>query len=258
MLYLQTNHSLNNLIMLKKHVLIAALCSAAMTACNPIYYSPNSHNVPLFTQKGETNATLAGNSNRIEVQGAYAVTDQIAVKVNGGLFRPDDLDNGNGGSGKLIEFGGGYYRPVGNLFVFETYGIAGFGSMENHLPSTVAANPQTRGDISANLFRLGIQPNFGLKNKYVSAAISTRLAYLGYYNINGDLIFADKDQVQYLKENNSHLLIEPALTLRTGIKNVKLQFQLGLSLNATDSGFDQDQGFATLGLNFNFQQNQGK
>ncbi|MBA3705206.1 MAG: hypothetical protein H0W84_04725 [Bacteroidetes bacterium] len=221
-------------------------------SCSPKFYTPNTQNVPLISEKGETNLTLSGNANQVEFQGAYGIAKNIAVKANGGLFIPSDLDNGNGGSGKFFEVGGGYFKPISENWVFEAYGIIGFGSFENHLPSTKNIYPQTNGDISANILRVGIQPNFGYKSKYFSAAVSSRFVNLSYNNINGDLIFEDVNQPNYLKDNSSNFLIEPALTIRGGFEKFKLQLQYGYSVNLSNSNFRQDNSFMTLGLNFNF------
>lgn len=229
---------------------LLAVVGFALASCNPKYYTPNTQNVPLMSQKGETNLTLTGNGNQVEFQGAYAATQDIAVIANGGLFIPADLDNGNGGSGKFVELGAGYFKPVAQNWVFETYGILGFGSVENHLPSTKDANPQTSGDISANIVRIGIQPNFGYKSKHFSAAISSRLVNLSYSNIKGDLIYEGEQQTAYLDKNSSNFLLEPALTIRGGLERIKLQMQLGYSLNLSNNDFRQDDSFLTLGLNF--------
>jgi hypothetical protein len=222
------------------------------TGCSPKYYTPNTQNVPLISQKGETNLTVSGNGNQVEFQGAYGVTNGFAIKANGGLFIPKDLDNGNGGSGSFAEVGGGYFKPIGDNWVFESYGIFGLGYMENHLPSTTADYPQTEGDISANILRFGVQPNFGYKSKYFCAAVSSRIVSLNYNNVRGDLIFENEDQVAYLRNNRSTILLEPALTLRGGFEKIKLQMQIGYSLNATNTSFRQDNTYMTLGLNFNF------
>lgn len=241
-----------NQLMKKNHFIVCVLGYALASSCSPKYYSPNAQNVPLITAKGQTNLTFAGNSDQLNFQGAYGVTDAFAVKADGGFFVPQNVDNGDGGSGKFVELGGGYFKPVGTNFVFEAYGIAGFGSMENHFPSSVEANPQTSGKISANIFRYGVQPNFGYKSKYFSAAVSSRLVNLNYTNVQGDLIYNNENQVTYLTNNNSNFLIEPALTVKGGIEKVKLQVQLGRSFNVTNSNFKQDQGFLTIGLNFSF------
>ena len=233
-------------------LLIFVAVGVGFASCNPKFYSPNTQNVPLISEMGETNLTLSGNTNQVEFQGAYGVTQNIAIKANGGLFIPKNLSNGNGGSGKFIEVGGGYFKPITENWIFETYGIIGLGTVENHFPSSKAGNPGTNGDVSANIFRIGVQPNFGYKSRYFSAAVSSRIVNLSYNTIKGDLIFADKNQVQYLKDNSSNILVEPALTIKGGLEKVKLQVQYGYSLNLSNSDFTQDKQFVTIGLNFTF------
>ncbi len=228
------------------------LSAILLTACNPKYYTPNTHNVPLLTEKGESNLTICGSANQVEFQGAYGVSDQIAILANGGLFIPKDLENGDGGSGKFLELGSGYFKELSHNFVFETYFLLGMGSLENHLPSTTTANPLTKGKIEANLFRLGLQPNLGYKTKYFSMALSSRLVHISYYKINGDLIYEQVNQSDYLNKHASNFLIEPALTIRGGVEKVKLQIQIGYSFNVSNPDFRQDKSFATVGLNFNF------
>ncbi len=235
-----------------KNILFTALMLAIMASCSPKYYTANTQNVPLISEKGETNLTLSGNGNQVEFQGAYGVGSNIAIQANAGLFIPSDLDNGDGGSGKFFEAGVGYFTPVAENFVFELYGLAGTGSVENHLPSTADASPGTEGDISANIFRYGIQPNFGYKSKYFSAAVSSRFVNLRYSNIVGDLIYNGESAADYLRENDSNFLIEPALTIRAGLEKIKFQFQFGYSFNVTNEDFRQDKEFVTIGLNFNF------
>lgn len=223
-----------------------------VASCSPKFYTPNTMNVPLISEKGEIDLTLSGNVNQVEFQGAYGVANHIAIQANGGVFIPGDLDNGNGGSGRFIELGGGYFLPIQEHWVFEAYGIFGFGSFENHLPSTLEEYPQTDGKISANLFRAGVQPNFGFKSDYFSAAISSRIVSLSYSKIRGDLNFEDENQQSYLASNSPGFLLEPAITVKGGLKRLKLQVQYGYSLNLTNSKFRQDNQFLTVGINFKF------
>lgn len=221
-------------------------------SCSPKYYSPSTQNVPLISEKGEKSIVLSGNGNQIGLQSAYGLTKNIALQLNGSLFIPADLSNGNGGSGQFGELGVGYYKPVTDNWVFETYGLFAYGGFENHLPSTRDNNPLTSGDISANVIRAGIQPNFGYKSKYFSAAVSSRIVHLSYSNIKGDLVFNNELQTSYLKSNSSNLLVEPALTIKIGFEKIKLQMQYGYSLNATNRNFKQDNSFFTVGVNLNF------
>ncbi len=236
---------------MKTSIYLFALAAVLVAGCSPKYYSPNTQNVPMISEKGQVGLTVAGSGNQVEFQGAYGLTNQLALQANGGWFIPADLDNGNGGSGRFVEGGLGYYRPIGEHFVFETYGIAGFGKFENHLPSTQEQYPETTGKISGNIGRYGLQPNFGFVTKYFTIALSSRFVVLNYSDIDGDLIYNNEDQATYLRENKTHFLIEPALTLRGGLEWLQFQIQFGPSINVTNSSFPQDDGFATFGLFFN-------
>lgn len=230
--------------------LLLLVVGAGFMSCSPLYYTPNTQNVPLLSEKGETNLTLSGNGNQVEFQGATAIGDNFAILGNGGLFIPADLDNGNGGSGKFIELGAGYFTPITENWIFETYALAGIGGVENHFKTP--DGPQSIGDISANILRIGIQPNFGYKSKYFSAAVSSRIVNLSYSNIKGGLIFDSENQITYLENNKSNFLLEPALTIKAGLENIKLQVQYGYSYNLSNSDFRQDDTFLTVGLNFIF------
>lgn len=227
---------------------MAVLASLLMAACSPKYYVPNTHNVPLLEEKGQINLAVHGNVNQLDVQAAAGLTSNIGLMVNGGFFFPKDEENGNGGSGKLGEVGLGYFTKIGEYMVFETYGILGFGSVENYFPTTVAGNPGTSGTINANIFRAGIQPNIGYTSKYFSAAVSARFVSLNFSNIRGSLIFEGVDQFIYLETHKSSFLVEPALTVRAGIENIKLQAQLSGSYNLTHNNFPQENALLTLGI----------
>ena len=212
---------------------IIVLGVLGLSSCSPKYYVANTQNVPLLSEKGEVDLTVSGNGDKVEFQGAFAITDFLGIKANGGVFIPSDLDNGNGGSGKFGELGIGYFTKLreSENWIFETYAIGGFGTMENHLPSTLEDHPTTTGKISANSFRVGIQPNIGYKSEYFTIALSSRFVHLSYDKIRGDLMFNNTQQTTYLSDHSSNFLIEPALTIKGGFEKIKLQLQYGYSLD---------------------------
>ncbi len=229
-------------------VAILVLLSAA---CSPQYYTPNTQNVPLIKAQGQTNITVAGNGNQFELQGAYGITDHLAIQADGGFVFPKNEDNGNGGSGKLIEGGIGYYTNISPNVLFDVYALIGAGTMENHFPTTLAANPSTTGKIEANFTRFGLQPGISYHNKYFSVTGSARIGSLNYSSIKGSLIFDGEDQVDFLNDNKSNFIIEPALTLRGGFEKIKIQVQLLKSFNASNSDFKQGDALGSIGLSFN-------
>ncbi|NBA85756.1 hypothetical protein GVN16_08300 [Emticicia sp. CRIBPO] len=231
---------------------LLAIACTLISGCQPNYYIPNTQNVPLLTSKGETSLTLSGNTNQVEFLGAYAAGNHFGIQLNGGLIKPFNQNKEAGGSGKLIEAGLGYFKEMENNLVFETYGLFGLGSVENHFPSSKSSATTDQETISAGLRRFGVQPVLGFKTKYFQIAGSARLVNLSYYNISGNHVYENELQTTYLEKNRSSFLIEPAVTVKGGVENVKFQFQLASSANTTNSDFRQDNFLLTLGLNFNF------
>lgn len=226
--------------------------SLLIAACSPTYYIPNTQNVPSFTSKGQSAITLAANGNQGELQGSFAATEHLGILVNTALYFPRNAENGSGGSGYLGELGAGYFSELGENFSFETYGLIAVGSMENHFPHTVSQFPATTGDINSKLLRVGIQPSFSYRSDFFEACLSTRLQSLNYTGITGTLIFDGQDQYAYLNSNSSLLQLEPALTLRAGIENVKFQAQYVQSFNFTNSEFRQAKNLVSLGVKIAF------
>lgn len=218
------------------------LIFATLTGCSPIYYVPNTQNVPVIKEKGQTNVSIGLNSSEstdgFELQGAYGLTDKIALQFNTDWVKSNEGDSN--GSGSIVEFGPGYYKKLSEHVVFETYGLFGFGGLKYE------ENSGNFQNINAKFFRVGLQPSISFSSKYFIASLSTRLAHLKYNSVSGNYY-----DVDYLKANNSFWLIEPALTLQAGSEDVKLFVQLQFSDNLTDPYFMQDDTLISLGLKFN-------
>ena len=227
-----------------------ALVLGAMlsSACTPIYYSPNTQNVPLLRGKGDHIVSITGNDTRGELQAAYAIAKQVALGVTGGRYRQADNASRDGGSGSFGELAIGFFHNVSEHVVFETYGLVGAGSVENHFASSVAANPGTDGKIAIDLTRVGVQPALGYRGRRFEAAVSTRIASLNYSNPQGSLVFDRTAQVGYVNSNKQLWLVEPALTIRGGASFLRVQLQVGRSVNLTNSDFRQDKSHATVGI----------
>jgi hypothetical protein len=225
---------------MKKSVLL--LIAITFAGCGPVYYVPNTQNVPVIKEKGQTNISIGLNSSEstdgFELQGAYGLTDKMALQLNTDWV--SSSDESSTGSGHLIELGAGYYKNLSKHFVFETYGLVGFGSLKYE------DNYESPEEISAKFIRLGVQPSISFTSKYFIASLSGRVANLKYNSVSGNYI-----DVDYLKANNSHWLIEPALTLQAGSENIKLQLQFQISENLTDPYFIQDYSLVSLGLKVN-------
>lgn len=225
-----------------KNFIFLLICTP-LIGCSPVYYVPNTQNVPVIKEKGQTNISFNINESEstegIEFQGAYGLTDKIALQFNADWVKSSDETSN--GSGYLFEIGPGYYKNLSKKFVFETYGLLGLGRLEYEENNTNYQN------INANFFRIGVQPSISFASKYFIASLSSRFSNLNYNSVNGNYY-----DVEYLKANNSQWLFEPALTLQLGFENVKLQLQYQHSVNLTDPNFIQDFELFSIGLKVNF------
>lgn len=228
-------------------ILLVTIIYCSIIGCNPIYYRPNTQQVPLFKEKGEIRASVVSNLNdQFEIQTAYAVNNNIGILANG-IFVNYDLENdGNYVKGNFIEVGGGYYKPIWNKFVFECYGTVGYGNVFSQFGEP-SMSMFTR-TIETDLLRIGVLPLIGYRTKYFSAAFSSRLAHLSFFNYSGGYVYESNLQTDYLRLNKSNMLIEPALTLRGGWNYIQLQAQIVGSYNLSNKNFYQDTSSFSIGL----------
>lgn len=223
-----------------------------VSACSPIYYSPNTQHVPLYDEQGQASVLAGGTSKGGEIQASYAVSDHWLVLVDGAYFYENDEEDNDNGNGVLGEVGGGYFHPFAQNFVWGTNGLVGYGRFENNFPSIDAsteAGMQT-GYIRGNVSRVGVQPYLGFKTTPFEVVASTRLVNLNYSNVNGNLPFEEVEQVQYLRNNSNQWQLEPSLTVRAGYRFAYAQIQWLKSFNLNDSDFRYREDQISLGLMF--------
>jgi hypothetical protein len=224
---------------------------------------PNAHNVPLFQAKHEVRLSAgacAGDEyTGGDFQAAVAITDHIGVMVNGFTAKGEEeyeefhlfsspYDDPeiihNTGKGHFVEFGPGLYIPLfgHEKGVFETFAGIGSGSVTSGYNSTSS-------DIKFQ--RYSLQPSIGYTGRVFDIAFSTRFAILNYTDIKYQTGLP-ADEILYLRnlsEKNLSLLIEPAVTIRLGYQNVKLQGQFGSSNNRSIEDFRNNFNF-NLGILF--------
>ena len=227
------------------NIILILVAILFLSACNPTYYIPNPQNVTVFKSKGETRILASGEQTKFHLQGAYAFSDHFAFQTNLGFHqKTEEL---NSGGGVLGELGIGYYQVISEDLVFECYALGAVGSMKNEFVADMYY-PERDGIIKANVTRLGIQPSIAYTSEFFEAAFSTRIARLHYSNIRGNLINGEINEIEYLKENDSSTLLEPAITLRAGVKNIKFQYQILGSINMTHPDFKQKKQQHNLGV----------
>lgn len=237
---------------MKNLIIFIALISIIGIGCSPVYYIPNTQNVPLLTQKGDVNLSGSIELDGATVQSAVAVSDYVGVQLNYSHFSQTE-SNANG-SGNIYEAGVGYFSKFEKGGIYEAYGLLGVGNVVNQINGDSQNSRFTGSIVKSNFTRVGFQQNLGFKFKYFEAATSLRLSRLDYRNIEGDLAYLMVSQVSYLKDNSINYLCEPALTLKVGFEKVKLQMQIQYSFNLSNKQFYRDDIGASLGLIVDFNQ----
>jgi|AntAceMinimDraft_17_1070374.scaffolds.fasta_scaffold00582_17 hypothetical protein len=241
-------HMIKNIDKINLLLLYSFVMLVFMSGCTHYYYAPNMHNVPLFKEKNEVRMLFARSSGDefegTEIQGAYAITNNIGVMANG--FLADGQYENNYGKGYLVEIGTGYFKPLDKKVVFETFGGIGKGYVENGY-----------GDgrwLSVKFMRYFIQPSIGFTSKYFDVAFSPRFSCLNFGNTQHSLLYEEYDVVSMglnnINNNKCSILFEPAFIVRGGWKFIKLQAQLGLSSNLNNPDLKQEDVNISIGAYF--------
>lgn len=208
-----------------------------LSSCKIAYY-PTTHNSPMLNNKGEFQASGIIATGNLELQTAYAITDNIGIMVNGSFFSEnreiyiDDEKTEIKEKHNLIEAGVGYFTKFGGLGKFEVFAGGGVGKVPADFWNSPYVYDGTQTDKMTKVF---VQPSVGLGSNFVDFSGGIRISGI---TINKELgIFA-----------------EPELSIKLGYKNIRLVTSMGLSLSIT--GMDQltwshNQLIFGLGMQFN-------
>ncbi len=234
--------------------------SISLCSCSHYYYVANIQNVPLFREKNEyrfSGAYSGGDESQcIEVQAAYSLTDKVGIMTDFMSAWGGDLSDKDYGKGTYFDAALGYYKPIKNSGVFEIYGGLG-GSSQHHEYTGLRYDQGTfydqyegRSDLS--FLKLFIQPSFGLTFSIFDVAVSTRLSRISFITVD-NYVYGNTylyDELHSLSDK-SHFFLEPAGTLRVGWKNVKVQFQALYAgyLNNREADFGEE-AHLSIGLFF--------
>ena len=201
-------------------VVLIFFCSS----CKRTLYVPNMQNVPLLKEKNEIRASFTPSN----VQAAYGITNGLGLMLNAHFpnsLTLQELEGDLSTKRRFYEGGIGYFTKVNELGVFEIYGGVGKGkvSFDNR-------GNNIKDKFSSKFSRYFIQPSIGWTLENVDLAISLRYTRLSFYDLDtSEYIFdASKgfDQDLSLIDQNSYSFVEPAITLRLGMKYAKSFFQL--------------------------------
>jgi len=203
-----------------------------LQSCVPAYI-PSVVNAPLMSEEGEIVAKANIGISGFDPQLAYAVTDQLAIMVNGS-FRSGQSDHINSYHRHAFgEIGVGYYMPLNDVARFEVFGGGGHGLVNANYSNSIFT------DLTDVRYALGfIQPSIGFVRDVVEFSFTPRMVYV--YMMQDDL----RAGVPF---------IEPAFTLKLGYKQIKGVMQMGLSLsliNYEDMKFEHHPFMFSIGIQF--------
>lgn len=241
-----------------KKIFIHIVFLVAMTSCTHYYYIPQTQNVPLFREKNEYRATVSMGGgveiSTIDIQAAYSFTDKFALQTNlmfanGG----GDKNYGDWGKGNYIDAAFGYFKPLRGHGVFEIY--AGLGTSNQHHQYSLYGES---ADLSFT--KVYIQPSIGLTFSGFDVALTSGFSNINFNKINYQIskYSGDYSSVELISRNKNSFLFEPSLTIRGGWKYVKLQLQLGLSQNLSNSNLAFETSKINAGVTFAFGKRFGK
>ena len=242
--------------------MLIALCQLLSSCYSPRYvYSPVTHNVPVLLQKGDSKlafqysknigekakvTTLAKESNGtgIDVQGAYAITNHLAVQAayahrserNFADFNLNSNDTSTINYARsLTEFGIGYYTFLnGNRgVVFQVFGGISLGRSSFTDVYQTPGSPIHNRFFNMDVTRLYLQPALMIRYRNTFAtSISSRISFIYFRNVSTD--YSDDELKNYQLKglgNGAEIFWEPAFVNTFGFKKLPgLQFELQLGL----------------------------
>lgn len=234
---------------MKKEILLSftIVLLIILSSCSTQMYVSNTVNAPLLKEKGEVQLTATSS----DLQAAVAVGRHVGIMANG-FYKNYTAGNNYQHDGLLGEAGIGYFTPLSDNFVFETYAGAGAGRVHKQEEFTGPADNTYLASFDAKASRFFIQPDFGYKSRFFDVVMSSRFSFVKYHEFTQSRYPQKELEEDYLENNRItgplFMFVEPALTLRAGYKFIKVQFQYGLTINATSERIKHPANFSSLGL----------
>jgi hypothetical protein len=197
--------------------IILVFLSFIIFSCAPSYV-PNVVNTPLFSNKGEFQASVNTGASGFDPQLAFAVTNHVGLMLNGSFASRTSDTTDAYHKHQFFEIGAGYYQKIGNNGRFEVFAGAGFGKVNAFYENNLWYN---RSDV--NNFRFFFEPVIGATTSIFDGSFTPRLVFVNLYQESS---------------GNTGVFIEPAITAKFGYKYIKTVFQLGFSVPFNSSSIE--------------------
>lgn len=257
MLCLSLHHNHLKCNMKRPIVFIFIIVVIVFTSCSPIYYVPNTQEIPLFTEKNQGRGHIGlGNTSEtslFKISGAYSFSKHFGITGNVFLVSAKS-SNGQTKKGASTGLGLVHFLPVDENFIFES--TLGFASGK-------AINEDIKGiENEVRFVNFYCQPSIGQAMKHFEMIFSLKYNIHTYTKLNSTLLsLAQVDNVNtplgqkilfdYPLDKTYHFL-EPALTIRFGWESVKLHVQFVYSSLISQTDFYRERANINFGINFKF------
>jgi hypothetical protein len=247
----------------RRYTTIIFFATVVCTSCRtPRYvYSSEAHNVPSLTQQGDSRlgilyannlpANGSTTSEGFDVQGAYAITDNLAVQASWyNRFEKssfEDVVSNNNVSKynlkyrrKMATVGVGYFNSISKsqmvwVQIFAGIGIGKFYMNEagTNIPATGSSTSYSNY-FNTNVTKFYLQPAFIIKTKkQFETSFSNRISIVAFKNVNTNYTAAEQqlyklDSVSY----RPRVFWEPNMLFSFGNKKLpglKWETQIGFS-----------------------------
>jgi hypothetical protein len=229
-----------------------------INSCTHSYYIAKGPNVPLFTEKNEFHGSISVGggemSSSTDVQAAYAISGHFGVMADFMSSSGNNYNNKNISKSKYFDGALGYFKPFDKYMVFEVYGGIGTDHQEHVYYSTDWTSGRTNLDGNADIHytKSFLQPSIGATFKAFDIAFTTGITRLDYRIEKNTVIKASPHAAELIliAEESNPVLFEPAMTIRGGWKNVKIQLQYVYSHNLSTTEMYQDKSKFSFGIYF--------
>jgi hypothetical protein len=217
-----------------------------LPSCTNLYY-PNSINAPAFSKKGQVVVNAGAGNKAANVQLAVAVTEETAIMFNYNWGKYDlkysypafikgeqiIFTHAEGHHHTFMEAGAGFFKARNKTHRYEAFALLGYGNSNSY------TNEFTK---KGDYFRFAIQNDLGFETKALEGIFSVRA---GYLSMKGE-------KSNEGKFNQGSCFLDPAFTLRTGWKQIKINAQVGVNF-PFDFGFNEDiEGWINVGMQLKF------
>lgn len=240
-----------------KKLLFFASTLLILTGCS--VYHPQAVDIPLINHSGDTRLDasvslsywIVPDVSDANVTLSHGFNDWLAAQLHANF----------GGDNYYIQAAPGFYYPLGEKSVFETYfGIGYGGAWRDNVDKSNSENAINNYSFSGHFLLPFVQGNIGwhdLTKLHIDLGVGLKIG--GFkpdyevYDVNSDGDEIAGTRVSYEKNN---LLLEPQAMLRLGGDHMKLNFRVGYAwlsdLGGNKSSFIYDYFTASAGLTFFF------